>query len=224
MRCREARHRLTSSGSDSAALRNNRELMEHIAQCPACAEYARATGTLRQMLIAASTNDSDDITPISQQRKIIDKRMAESSESRVDMQPYRGRIRLSIGIAVGVVLLVLISIVPFGYDRTVGYHVAFAGLCEEVAVDDDRICDILYNLGLDEADIGAAYCDTTCTIHIVELRSLEEAELVVQAFSGLCRIDPTANVIPVVKRESASLLDQANEKIFTGRTKNTESY
>lgn len=221
MRCRKARHRLNDSGTDNASLRGDKELMEHLKTCPECAQYAKASGTLRQMLIAASSNDSEGIVPMSEQREITDDRLARQSKQRVEMNPYRKRLRYGIGIAVGVTILVLASLIPFSYDRTVGYELAFAGVCEEVAFDDERICDILYDLGLDEADIGAAYCDTTCSLRIVELRSLREAELVVQAFSGLCRVDPKAAVIPVVEKESGSLLDHANEKIFIGRPRNT---
>lgn len=221
MRCREARHRLTGSGLDDAALRHDQELMEHLKNCPECAEYAEAAGTLRQMLTAASSNDSENVVPMSQQRELVERRLAEPAGRAADMHGHRRRLRYGIGIAVGAVVLVLASLIPFGYDRTIGYDVAFGGVCEEVAFDDEKICDLLYDLGLDQADIGAAYCDTTCSLRIIELRSLEEAELVVQAFSGLCKIDPTADVIPVVERGSGSLLDQANEKIFTGRSENT---
>jgi len=225
MRCREVRLRLTEFRRGKPADIEDREMMDHLAVCPECAREAKAVHTLRQMLEAAAANDTAEMMPLSVQKRVVEARAAQ-----LDRRPFlrrlirasdrnvaRRRVRFGIGIAAAVFVLALVSLVPFRYDRTVGYDIAFAGVCRELAADDERICNVLFELGLHEADIDLSDCDLTCDLTVVDLKSKEEVDLVLAAFSGLCHDDPSADVIPVVTSTSGSLIHQANEKIFTGR-------
>jgi hypothetical protein len=231
MRCREARRRLTESRKGQPADIEDRELLDHLAECPDCAQEAKALGTLRQMLLAAGENDAVHVTPMSAQKDVVEARAAQTGRGILWRRLFwfamehggRNRLRYGIGVAVAVALLTLVSLVPFRYDHTIGYDVAFAGVCREVGIDDERICDVLYELGLEEADIGISECDSTCDLTVVDLKSEQEVGLVVAAFNGLCTDDPVADVIPVVTSTSGSLLRQANERIFTGRPADTDS-
>ena|GEM_PF-1015640 len=225
MRCREARRRLTGFRKGQPVDPEDRELLDHLAECADCAREARAMGTLRQMLLAASEDDATHVTPVSAQKDIVEVRAAQAGRGTLwtrflwfSMEHGgRNRLRYGIGVGVAVALLAVVSLVPFKYDHTVGYDIAFAGVCMELGDDDERMCDVLYELGLEEADIDVWGCDSTCELIVIDLKSEQEVGMVVAAFNGLCPVDPVADVIPVVTSTSGSLLHQANERIFTGR-------
>ena len=161
MRCREARRRLTGSRKGQPADLEDRELLDHLAECPDCAREAKALGTLRQMLLAAGENDAAHVTPISAQKDVVEARATRAGRAMLWRRFFwfatehggRNRLRYGIGVAIAIALLAVVSFVPFRYDHTVGYDVAFAGVCRELGADDERICDVLYELGLEEADI-----------------------------------------------------------------------
>jgi hypothetical protein len=183
------------------------------------------------MLLAASENDAANVIPMLAQKNVVEARASQSARGMLWRRLFwfamehgeRNRLQYGIGVGVAVALLTFVSLVPFRYDHTIGYDVAFAGVCREVGIDDERICDVLYGLGLEEADIDVSECDSTCDLTVVDLKSEQEVGMVVAAFNGLCTDDPVADVIPVVTSTSGSLLRQANERIFTGRPADIDS-
>jgi hypothetical protein len=222
MHCREARRRLTGSRRSAAELAQDRELLEHLERCPNCARDALAAETLRQMLSAGKSNDTIDVVPLTDQRKLVEARVARGSigqshrEATVNL-PGNSLARhplIGAGAIATVVIVVLLALVPFGYHRTVGYEIAFAGISPELVEDGDQICDVLYALGLAEAAVDVIGCDTTCNVLVFDLKSKHEAQLVVAVLERMNRSDLDADLIPVRTRSSGSLLEQANQKLL----------
>lgn len=222
MHCSEARHRLTGSRRSAAELAQDSQLLEHLKLCPNCAREALAAETLRQMLIAGRADDSVGTVPMADQRKLVEARMAQVSGEKsrrhattlVHGNSLSRHPLLSAGAIVTVIIVVLLGLVPFGYHRTVGYEIAFAGVSPELVEDDDRICDVFYALGLAEAAVDVIDCDTTCNILVFDLKSKQEAQLVVTVLERMNRTDLNADVIPIRTRSSGSLLQQANQKLL----------
>jgi hypothetical protein len=216
---------LTQSRQGEAAKIEDQRLLDHLAHCPDCAREARAVGTLGQMLQAASADDTGEMAPLPAQRDAVEARVAELDGSRKRKKQRLAarkyglwrRPAYTAGLAAVAVALVMVSLVPFGYYRTVGYDVALGGVNKDLALDDERMCDVLFDIGLIEAIIDVTDCDTTCNLLIYDLKSAEEVQLVVAVFDGLSSEEVTTNVTPVVTRTSGSLFERANEQVVTGQ-------
>jgi hypothetical protein len=220
MRCRQARLRLTGSRQDESAGTEDRELIDHLNQCPACAREAAAAGTIRQMFAVASVNDMENVTPLYEQRLQIEARATRQQRPNVSAgMAKRERLKwrpvFGVGVAfVAAILIATLTLIPFQYDRTIGYEVAFAGVDRELVEEDERVCDMLSALGLIEAAVDFLGCDTTCKLTVFDLKSKQEVQLVVAAFAHVSPMDLTTDVIPVRATVSGSLLDRANERIL----------
>ena len=220
MHCREARLRLTGSRQDGSARTDDRELMDHLNQCPTCAREAAAAGTLRQMFTAAGVNDMEKVTPLHDQKLQVEARVARQQRPNVNAgMARRGRLKWRPAFGVGVVfvaaiLIAALTLIPFQYDRTIGYEVSFAGIERELVEEDERVCDILFELGLIEAAVDFLGCDTTCKLTVFDLKSKQEVQLVVAAFAQVNPMDLTTDINPVRATVSGSLLDRANERIL----------
>lgn len=220
MRCRQARIRLTASTQDGSAKTDDQELLDHINHCPVCAREAAAAGTLRQIFTAAGVNDMENVTPLHEQKVRIEARLARHQRLKVsEGTARRGRLkwRPAYGVGVSLVaatLIAVLTLIPFQYDRTIGYEVAFAGVERDLVEEDERVCDMLFALGLIEAAVDFLGCDTTCKLTVIDLKSKEEVQLVVAAFAHINPMELSTNVIPVRATVSGSLLDRANERIL----------
>nr|NIV12162.1 T9SS type A sorting domain-containing protein [Fodinibius sp.] len=93
--------------------------------------------------------------------------------------------RLGITIALGIIVLAFITLIPFKIQETVGYEVAFAGVDENLVVDQQKAQMFLTQLGLDSAELEVSDCDKTCKVHVYNLKSEGEVELVITAFDEM---------------------------------------
>jgi len=205
MRCRQARRRMILP--EAAA---DRSLREHVASCPACAEHWAALARLDRAIDQAAEADRLDLTPLPQQRKLVEARAARLGRAVAAPVRLRPARRLRWGAAaLAVAVLLLLTVVPFSYQRTLGYKVSICCVEADLALEGDTICDLFYHLGLDEANYDVLGCDSTCKLMIVDLRSREEVEQVVEALRELTPQANATSVIPVTSSESASLLHRA---------------
>lgn len=226
MRCREAKHRLAKYESVSPGSIDDRELREHLETCPGCARDAAAARFLRRLLEAAAHDDDAGIMPITMQQSRVKARAAD--------RPARGIIpvmaacahalkkfpRPAYTVVLTVVVLALLTLVPFRYNRTVGYEIAFDGVDKELADNVEQICDMLFTLGLDNANVDVLGCDTTCSLLIVDLKSPEEVQRVITEFHRINPATLTSNVIPVQTSATGTLLDRANETLLRRQHEN----
>jgi hypothetical protein len=194
------------------------ELQAHLESCPDCAEHFAALRRLDGALTAASEPDRVDVLLLERQRRMVEARAARRVRpARVSPRlPVRRRLRWSLA-ALAAVALVLLAVVPFSYQRTLGYSVTVCCVDADLALETDTICDWLYHIGLDEADYDVLGCDTTCRLMIVDLQSQAEVHQVMTSLLELAPEATAPSVIPVVQRGSASLLHQAQEKVFARR-------
>lgn len=131
--------------------------------------------------------------------------------------PTRGSISkpsFALSTVAAVVVIAFLTFFPFRYDHTVGYEVAIAGVDCGAMECDNVICDILYNIGLEDADVDFIGCNPTCSLTVIDLKTREEAELVIAALNEVSDRTITSNVVPIRATHEATLLDKANEKLL----------
>lgn len=204
MRCQQARTRLSLCQTVPSKLAGDRELMAHLNDCPACRLLAEVDRSLTSAFaelsqketrpapffeamvtrVEALTTESSDLTS-STNRQTKDVTVM----SRIAKQICR-RPRLSVSLGIVGLLLLVSMLVPFKYQDSIGYEVAFAGVDKTLALDEAKLNDILTRLGIENAVIDVTGCEATCNVKISEISSPDHAKMLVAAFGviGNCLV------------------------------------
>lgn len=214
MRCRQARKKLIELVLARVPLDRDNELMEHLSGCPACAAQAETAIALNSDLKSAREHDnSDSITWPELKSRVeahvmakINKREKEKSIMAGIINKARRRPRVSIGVAAFAVVVILSLVIPIKYDKTVGYEVAFAGVDKNLAMDGDKIALLLDKLGVDDAEVDVTDCDTTCKVYIKKLKSSDDANLVIAAFSDIDNVELLEDIKPILEPSYGNII------------------
>ncbi|MCH9032097.1 MAG: T9SS type A sorting domain-containing protein [candidate division Zixibacteria bacterium] len=132
------------------------------------------------------------------------------------MNQIHNRPKLSLGVAVATVVLAFSTLVPFSYDKTIGYEVAFAGVDKNLALDGDKIQVFLRELGVDGAVVDVSGCEATCNLLITEIKSPEHARLVKIAFEKTGAVEVTHDIHALHERASGTLVELAKHNVWFG--------
>ncbi len=214
MRCSQARKlvdRLLESGQ---SLSGNTELTEHLRNCRDCASEAQAAATL-QTVIKSERGALDENLPSLNHWRQRTETLLATDRGRSHLS-WWARPRTAMAATALAAVLALLMLVPFRYHRVVGYHLALHGVSHDLAVNEERLCNLFFDLGLFDADYNLLGCDTTCRLLVVDLRTPEEAYLLVDALERLEDDPLMAELVPVEATQSGSLLDRANESLLGG--------
>lgn len=210
MQCREARARIEQLKDGSLGPIADADLKRHLNECPNCARLCESTTLMERMFESARQDQLGDTMPLPERRRRVMDRIRTHRLPRLHRRwSWAGQ---SVAAAVTSAVVALLLLVPFNYYRTVGYNLSLAGVSEDV-VEAESICDLLYNLGLHDADVDVLGCDGTCKVLVLDLKTREEARMV---YSALQQIDDEglrAQIVPVKSPESGSLLERANETL-----------
>lgn len=220
MRCHEVRHKLEAFHSTGVVPEDIDEVKKHLRTCPSCAADQDAWQTLRRMLAAAQADDETEIISLAAQRTRVRARAAEGSGSSPIVGVWSFYLRLAtnpttaVGLSMAIIFLTIITLVPFEFDHTIGYEVAVAGVDPDLVDEEHRICDLLYDLGLNDADVDFQGCNVTCSLLIIDLKTHEEAQRVIAAFHRINDDGLQTQVIAVRASESTTLLGRANKTLL----------
>ncbi len=222
MRCRQARRRMNELGHHGSRLLTDPELLEHLRQCPDCAGEAQKSRLLDRLFTAARQDTDEAMPPLTEMRERVQQRVLSSPPGRTFRAPIRSgawsllahRAGVGLTAAAVIVLLAVSALVPFRYDQVVSYQVAFEGVQRSLAENDQNLCDLLFTIGLYDADVDQLSCDSTCTLHIIFLKSPDEAQLVIEAVSEVNSGGISADIIPVRTQSTRTILDRVGESIL----------
>jgi hypothetical protein len=199
MRCHEARQEIERLACESPA-RPGRELSEHFKSCPACARLWDAERILAHELETARADSPEtaDCTPLLKMQTAIRLKVQASSKANRGqttmarlIYPFTRRPRLSLSLGAVAVLFAAMMLVPFSIDRPSGYEVAVAGINPDLALNEERMGQLLNALEMDEASFEVAECDPTCKVVIRDLSSHDDARVVAAAFGRMedCKVE-----------------------------------
>lgn len=218
MRCFQVRQKIASwsglipLGAEGAAVG------QHLDSCRECALYAQAEKLLQTDIKSAMADDNIEIVPLAQLRNRIeaDTSRPANMERLSFMRKLQDRMlrRPRTGIVVGAIMavVILVTLIPFKLDQTIGYEVAIAGVDPNLALDEEKVNALLIALGVDGATFNVETCDPTCLVKITELKSPKDVMIITEAFNemGNCVID---TIISITELESASLLSHISGDI-----------
>ncbi len=213
MYCYQARRRLNES--ESAV--TDTELLEHLQECPACARLAEAAQLLGQAIVVAGKEDKLDLPSlavlkarVNSQRELAGRGVARETSIMTAMKKQlRKRSRLGLGIAVAAAVLAFLTLVPFTIERTVGYEVAVAGVDENLALDSDKLAEFLTQLGVGDACFDVTDCNKTCKVKISELKSPDDAAIVLAAFDEFDNVEVLKDICETILTANVSVLQMA---------------
>ena len=230
MRCYQTRQKLNQLNWDKSEIANNKELVEHLQNCHACASLVKAEQSLLRDFKAASVNDNEDVVPFNVLKSRVNheatrppkNKLRENSIMSAFSNLFSKRPKLGIGLTAAVLALVVSTLVPFNYDKTIGYEVAFAGVDRSLAMDSDKIKDLLLRLGVDDAAINVSDCEATCNVFISDLKTPNDAKIVKAAFNKIGNVQLLHDITEMVSEESGNLLKKIKLDIIA--TSGDESF
>ena len=220
MRCHEAKRRIVESYGSQSGGRQDEGLQDHLRHCRDCAAFAGAESMLQRDLRLVTVRDDTDEIPFSLLRTRVEARArlsAQESKEKDLMNTLANQIkrrpRLGISLAMAVVVLAFVTLVPFKFERTIGYDVAIAGVDKNLAMDSQKVSELLAALGLEDVTFEVGDCEATCQLNISELKSQEDVQVIVAAFNqlGHCELK---NVSEISGEDPSSLLVHAKRMVF----------
>jgi hypothetical protein len=203
-------------------MRDDAELTEHLRSCPVCARRAEATDALRRAFVSLSDNDCDEAPSLAQVRRQVEAEAfaANRGYRRITnamstfWNPLSGRARWGLGVGVAVAMLALITLVPFSYQRTVGYEVAFAGVDKDLAMDPNKIDILLAKLGVDGATVALGGCEATCSLTISDVRSKDQCRMIVYAMKEIGDVCVISEGTELREKASGAIVELVGYNVF----------
>lgn len=212
MRCREAKRLLNERKMSDPGL------LEHIKSCPACARLAAAEGLIDTSLHTVRGDAVDTLTPMAELRTRLESHPARTSRKerlRMAELTHKMSAKKRVGFAIGlaVAALLFFVLVPFSYDRVVGYDLSISGLPAGQQIDVGNITNALEALGIKGASVSADYSATGTAVRITNLTDPDAVQTASAAFTTLTGLKGETEVEPRVETVSGSLYAQVQEKL-----------
>ena len=213
MRCREAKRRLNRTDEI------DEELRKHLDGCPACSREVAAWRLLNSVLESARGEKEPPPTLFREIRARMaahigrEKEKEDSIMSKVKNQ-IANHPRFSIGLVVAVCVFAFVVLVPFSYDRTVGYNLAYTGLDSKYDLPPEMLTEILTSLGYGQAGVQLAKNGSHLDYRITGLPSRTAAREASTAFLSLTGYSGEPVMTLVARKTSASLYAQVRDRLI----------
>ncbi|MBD3217621.1 MAG: hypothetical protein GF310_05040, partial [candidate division Zixibacteria bacterium] len=212
MHCREAKKKIAHY--KGLIPENERDLLKHIDSCESCRLYVRAEQLIEKDLAVAADEKTDEPLPydilikrVEAQAKIQDEMYREKNIMSKIYDNVSRRPALSAGLGIVVVLLIVMTLVPFNAQRITGYEVAIGGVHGDFAQDKEKIDELLKTLEIDGVQFEIEDCDDNCIIRFKNLETEREAVLIVTAFKKLNQHD-SDSIMPILEKQTVSLANE----------------
>jgi hypothetical protein len=212
MHCREAKKKIAQY--KGLIPESESELLKHIDSCKSCRLCVRAEQLIEKDLAVAADEKTDESLPydilierVEAQAKIQDRKYREKNIMSKIYSNVSRRPALSAGLGIVVILMIVMTLVPFNAQRITGYEVAIGGVHEDFAQDKDQIDELLKTLEIDGAQFEIEDCDDNCIIRFKNLETEREAVLIVTAFKKLNQHD-SDSIMPILEKQKVSLANE----------------
>lgn len=224
MRCWQVRKKLAQSERIDRLLTEDPAIQEHLDGCPACAALFRAERRLQDDLDIARTSDKSDNLSFTRLKETVEQRASTHLAKPVKEYPSMAKLKrslltrpkLSFSLSFAVLFLIAAMLIPFSYDRTVGYEVAFAGVDKNLAMDSDKIQHLLIKLGIDDAKFDVSDCEETCKLKVYQLKSPEDAKIIAAAFDEIENTVLLDDIKAITEHDSGNLFHKIKVEYIDG--------
>jgi hypothetical protein len=217
MRCREV-IRLLNEGA-----KIDGEARQHIQNCPSCMKEAEASKRIVSALKIAKATKNENVTPLARIRSSVE---AEAGREITLMSwissGVKARPRMTTGLALLIVFLIVATLVPFTYEKTTGYDATFAGI--ESQLDVQTLMKAVEALGYDNVSINSSSNGDLTDYTVAGLPSMDAIREIGAALYTLTGFDRAPEIRPVTSKVSGTLYAQARDRLInvtvdaTGKT------
>jgi len=225
MRCAQVRRRITDRPD---TVRTDDMIRRHITDCRKCARFLAAEQQLDRSF-ETMERESEASSPLSLVRRKVEARIDSSARPQIQENSFmshitrqlrtRPRTMLSIGVVATAILVM--TLIPFRVDQTIGYEVAVAGVNKDLAFDDNRLSELLTALEIPETHLPIGDCDATCRVTFREIQSESQARMLVAAFEELNGVT-VEYVVPVDSAQNLTLIQKARKSFPFGPGSSTD--
>ena len=220
MDCREALRRLKNTPS---LAETDQELKSHCTSCTSCRPAWEAATLLEFGFEAAKQERARESVPsLWETRRAVEAQLAHEKgwgwQWVSDFWKF-GTSGMRWGLSAGAfaVALAFLTLVPFHYQKTVGYEVALAGVDPELARHEDRLQSLLVAMGASHAQVDWVRCDSVCELRITDLQDLKQCMLLAGALEQLCQAKVVESGARTCEMSSGPLLQMAVERVKSAR-------
>ncbi|MFH2035288.1 MAG: hypothetical protein ABIJ45_02705, partial [Candidatus Zixiibacteriota bacterium] len=144
MRCRKVRQaiiRLDGILSDNV---ENKAFRDHLKVCDKCSRFAEAERILHDDLVNPEAYDNTMTDSIDEIRAQVETRLSAispnlSKESNIMSKIYFNltqKPRYGVSTALIIIILLVVTLVPFKWEKTIGYKVALAAVDKDMALNE----------------------------------------------------------------------------------------
>ena len=207
MRYRKANHR-----------GNEHQAAESVARRQLAGRTREAEHILEQSLAAARADTPAPASAFSVLRTRLESRetLRPAKENHI-MSGLKylltGRRKLSFAVVTSVVVFAFVTLVPFEYQRTVGYEATFAGIDLANHVSPGHLSGVLKTLGYEgvEVNLVVGAGEARCIIRGLPSRhAVQEATAILAGMTGF---DGEPSVTPMIETVSGSLYAQVKSEL-----------
>jgi hypothetical protein len=124
-----------------------------------------------------------------------------------------GRPRLSFAVVTAVVAFAFITLVPFEYQRTVGYEATFVGIDLAQPVSPGHLSSVLKTLGYENVDVNFVMGPGEARCVITGLPSRHAVQEASAVLAGMIGFDGEPSVTPMIETVSGSLFAQVQSEL-----------
>jgi hypothetical protein len=167
---------------------------------------------LSRSLAAAREEAPQTATPLTVVRAVVEARARSAAKENSLMsaikRPFSMHPRLSLAVALGVLVFAFATLVPMEYQRTTGYEINLAGIDPAVGLNAELLEDMLSALGYEdtEFDIHSVSDELRCRVR--DLPSRYAAREVAAAIASVTGFDGKPEITEQVETVSGSLYAQ----------------
>lgn len=221
MRCHEAKKRIEAGDLDDAAL------IEHLRNCATCAKLAEVERQLACSFRQAASASSPAATPFPLLRQRIELAAAGTQRKERNImseisQQIRIHPRLSVGMAMAVLVFMFATLVPFSYERISGYDatIAFAGVTE--GIPQEKIEKALEAIGQSHVEVSAESAGENTSYRLKGFKSESEALQAVFALETQTGAKGQSKIRPTLNKVFSSIYKRLIDEVKSVKVMNTE--
>ena len=125
------------------------------------------------------------------------------------------RKKLSFGLGLAMAALLFFTLVPFSYDRVVGYDLEISGIEPGNMINIDPIIMGMTGLGYDNISVSTNYSSTETSVWITGLPHEKAAQEASAVFTTLTGLEGKSEYTPKMQTVSGSLYAQVRDNLFS---------
>jgi hypothetical protein len=186
---------------------------QHLSGCPSCRDEVAAAEALSAALIATRADDHNNATQFARLRSRVEAQAPkETSIMSKIFENITSRPRTALGVSIAAALFLFVTLVPFSYQTTAGYKVAFSGV--DPSVSPQVIEKSLAALGYSDISISVSTDNDRADYFITNVSSKSQAREIAAAFASLAHFTGEPVLTPVKKTVSGTLYAQARDRLI----------